>query len=72
MTDIITKDMTLGEVVTKWPPTAAVMMEYGLHCIGCAVATWETVEQGARGHGMNDETLDKMVKDMNESIKTSE
>jgi len=65
----ITKDMTLGAVVTKFPPAAQVMMKYGLHCIGCQVATWETVEQGAKAHGMPDEKLDEMLVEMNETIK---
>ena len=62
----ITKDMTLGDVVAKYPETARVMMSYGLHCIGCHVAAWETIEQGAMGHGMSQEDLEKMMKDLNE------
>lgn len=48
----ITKDMTLGEVVQSFPQTVEVMMKYGLHCIGCHVAAWETLEQGATAHGI--------------------
>lgn len=58
----ITKDMLIGEVVKKYPKTVNVMMDYGLQCVGCHVAAWETVEQGAQSHGIN---VDKMVREMN-------
>jgi hybrid cluster-associated redox disulfide protein len=65
----ITKDMLIGEAVQKYPETALVMMEFGLHCVGCHISAQETVEQGAKGHGLNDEEVDDMVKEMNEVLK---
>jgi len=65
----ISKDMTLGEVVQKYPQAAEIMMSYGLHCIGCHVATWETIKQGAMGHGMGEKEIDKMVKEINDSVR---
>ena len=65
----ITKDMTLGDVVSKYPEAAQVMLKYGLHCVGCHVAAFETVEQGAMAHGMDREQIDKMLKEMNGVIK---
>jgi hybrid cluster-associated redox disulfide protein len=64
----ITGGMTLGDVVSKYPETAMVMYKYGLHCIGCHVATWETIEQGCRAHGISDKDIDKMIEEMNASI----
>ena len=64
---IINEKMTLGEVVEKYPKTAEVMLNYGLHCIGCHVATWETIEQGAYSHGMDKKMLNKMVSEMNKA-----
>jgi len=65
----ITKDMQLGELVSKYPEAAQVMLKHGMHCIGCQMSAWETIEQGAKGHGMNDKQLDEMVKEMNDSLK---
>lgn len=65
MKDKITKTMTLGEIVTKHPKSVDILMKYGLHCIGCSVATWETLEQGAMAHGIDDEKLDNMLKELN-------
>ena len=65
---LITKEMTLGEVVQKYGmPVVEVMGNYGLHCIGCHVATWETIEQGAQAHGMEREVLKKMLEDLNKA-----
>ena len=33
--------------------TAAVFMEFGMGCLGCAAAHFENIEQGAIGHGIN-------------------
>ncbi len=64
----ITKDMTIGEAVSKYPESAFVMMKHGLHCVGCHVAQWETIEQGAQGHGMDDATTERMVSEMNQAV----
>jgi len=63
---MITKEDNLREVVTKHPEAVPVFAEAGLHCIGCAIAQFETIEQGAAAHGMN---VDELVKKLNEAIK---
>ncbi len=65
---LIKKEMTIGEVVAKYPETAEIMLGYGLHCIGCHVNPYESIEAGALGHGMSKETIDQMVNEMNEAI----
>ncbi len=62
MEDKITKDMTIQEVVNKFPQTLRVFAQYGLGCIGCHVAAFENIEQGAVAHGIN---VDDLVKDLN-------
>lgn len=65
----ITKDMTLGEVVSKYPKAAEVMLKHGLHCVGCHVASYETVEEGASAHGFDKKQLKKLLDDMNKAVK---
>lgn len=65
---LITKDMTIGEVVARYPETAEIMLGYGLHCIGCHVNPYESIEGGAMGHGMKPEMIDQLLKDMNEAV----
>ncbi|MFW9800582.1 MAG: DUF1858 domain-containing protein [Candidatus Thorarchaeota archaeon] len=65
MAEAITKDQTIGSVVAEHPETAAVFLEWGLHCYGCAVARYENIEQGAIAHGIDP---DKLVEALNEAI----
>lgn len=65
----ITKDMTLGDVVSKYPKAAEVMLKHGLHCVGCHVAAYETIEQGCLAHGFDKKQIKKLLDDMNEVVK---
>jgi len=65
----ISKEMTLGEIVARFPETVPIMLEKGLHCVGCHAASWETVEQGAKAHGMRDKEIEKMLEEMNKAIE---
>ncbi len=65
----INKEMGFSEVLQKYPQTASIMLKYGLHCIGCHAAAFETIEQGCIAHGMNEEDIKKMLKEMNQSLE---
>jgi hybrid cluster-associated redox disulfide protein len=58
----ITKEMTFGEVLKKYPQTVRTFFEYGMHCFGCHIAVSETIEQGALAHGVN---VDQLMEDLN-------
>lgn len=61
----VERTTTIGEIVKEHPDAAGIVMSYGLHCIGCHVASWETLEQGCRGHGMPEEIIDELVEELN-------
>src|SRR3989338_3186821 len=69
---LITKDMPIGEVVERYPEAAEVLTAYGLHCVGCHVSPFETVEQGALGHGMDEATIKEMIDEANKVAKEPE
>ena len=62
----ITKDMSIGEVVEKYPETTEVFMKHGMHCLGCAIAHFENIEQGCQAHGID---AKKLVDDLNRAVK---
>ncbi|HZX45177.1 MAG TPA: DUF1858 domain-containing protein [Candidatus Nanoarchaeia archaeon] len=64
----ITKEMQFSELLEKYPKAAPILMKYGLHCIGCHIAAFETIEQGSLAHGMGDEDIKKMLKEMNAAV----
>lgn len=53
----VSKDMTIGEILRANPEVARVLMEAGMHCLGCPSAQSETLEEAAMVHGMNIEEL---------------
>ncbi len=67
----ITKEMTIGDVVKKYPSTAEILLANGVHCVGCGARYFETLEAGFKGHGMSDEQVDSIIKQLNESIKNN-
>ena len=63
----ITKDIKIEEVVKEYPETMMVFMKHGLHCVGCHVSAFESVEDGALAHGIN---VDALVADLNKVISS--
>ncbi len=57
----ITKDMTIGEILRVNPEVAPVLMEAGMHCLGCPSAQGETLEEAAMVHGMDIDELMKQI-----------
>ena len=49
----ITKDTTIGEMLRINPAAAPILIEVGMHCLGCTSAQAETLEQAAMVHGVD-------------------
>lgn len=58
-----TKDMTIGEILSKNPAAAPVLMSAGMHCLGCPSAQGESLEEAAMVHGLN---VDSLIDALNE------
>ena len=54
---MITKDMTIGEVIKINESKAEVLMSFGMGCVGCPSAQSETIEEAAYVHGIKLEEL---------------
>ncbi len=61
----ITKEMTIEEVVMRYPQTIPVFTRYGIGCMGCSASQYDDVATGARVHGLD---ADQLVRELNESI----
>ena len=53
----ITKEMTIGEILRTKPEIAPVLMNAGMHCLGCPSAQGESLEEAAMVHGMDIDAL---------------
>jgi hybrid cluster-associated redox disulfide protein len=65
----ITGDMAIGEVVSKYPITINVFFKHGLGCVGCAVARFENIQQGAMAHGID---VDALINDLNHAVSQAQ
>ena len=63
----ITGDMVIADVINAFPQTIEVFLELGIHCVGCYVANFESIEEGVSRHGQDPETV---VNLLNKAIKT--
>ncbi|MDQ5981499.1 MAG: hypothetical protein QG570_248 [Patescibacteria group bacterium] len=65
--DVLTvgKTTNIAEIVYKHPEVAEVMLGYGLHCVGCFASAFDTIDEGAKSHGMTDEEVDEMIEEIN-------
>lgn len=53
----ITKDMTIGAILQTNPNVAPILMEAGMHCLGCPSAQGESLGEAAMVHGMDIDSL---------------
>ncbi len=57
MANKITSDMTIGSVLAEYPAVAPILMEIGMHCLGCPSAQMETLGEAAMVHGIEADLL---------------
>lgn len=58
----VTKDMTIGELLMADRGAGMILMQNGMHCVGCPSAAGETLEEASMVHGMD---CDKLVTELN-------
>lgn len=59
----ITKEMTMGELLRIDRGVAVVLMNAGMHCIGCPSSIGESLEEACMVHGIE---VDELLKNINE------
>ncbi len=63
---MITKEMTIGEIVRLYPQTLEVFNRFGLDCFECQMAELEKLEHGAGVHKVD---VDLLIEELNRTIK---
>ena len=53
----ISPSTNIRQLVTSLPLAQDVLEAFGLHCSGCGVNKYETIEQGAKAHGLRTEPI---------------
>jgi len=72
----ITKEMTLEEIFTVCPQQNDLISEelrkMGLRCLGCHMASFESIEQGLQNHGFSEEDIDNFIDKINNIMRNYE
>ena len=53
----IAKETTIGELISLYPQVAPILMQVGMHCLGCPSAQAESLEDAAMVHGLDADLL---------------
>ena len=61
----ITKKTIMSEILQEKPEAADLLMEAGMHCVGCPMAAQESLEDGCKAHGISEKEIDKLVERLN-------
>ena len=68
----ITKDTNFRDLLDQYGMDAArILMENGMHCVGCAASHFESLEEGCRAHGFDDKKIEDILKQLNEIAEKS-
>ena len=63
---MIDKTMKIGELLEQYPDKADLLLEAGMHCLGCPASQMETIEEACEVHGID---VDELVETLNADIK---
>ena len=55
------KDTKIRELLEVVPEKAEILMEAGMHCLGCPASQAETLEEACEVHGIDVEELVKKI-----------
>jgi len=61
----IMKDTMIAQILIEAPEITPMFQEIGMHCIGCAMASTETVEEACMVHGID---ADSFVERLNKRM----
>ena len=57
----IDKEMTIGQLLEVAPEKAEILLQQGMHCLGCPASQTETLEEACQVHGIDvNELIEKL------------
>ena len=59
----ITKNTTMGDMLEYDRGIGVVLMEAGMHCVGCPESIGETLEEACQVHGLDSDVVLKSITD---------
>ena len=68
----VTKEMTIGQIIMIDQGIIAILLNYGMHCIGCPSAQGESLEEACMVHGVDCEPFLAQLNHFLEAYEASE
>ena len=65
----VTKDMIISDILKLDRGTVPILLNSGMHCLGCPSSSGESLEDACAIHGID---ADQVVKDLNNYLATKE
>jgi len=62
---MIRRDMTIEEIIRRYPQTVTIFKKFGLDCTECQIAAYEAVEHGAGVHKVD---VEKLLAELNRVV----
>ncbi|NLM84690.1 MAG: DUF1858 domain-containing protein [Clostridiales bacterium] len=62
----ITKDTLISDILKIAPNSAPLFHSIGMHCLGCAMASGETLEEACAVHGVD---VDEFLEELNAYVE---
>lgn len=68
----ITKNMIIGDILKINMGVVPILLNEGMHCIGCPASQGESLEEACMVHGLDADALAKKLNDFVESVEAKE
>lgn len=65
----VTKDMIISDVLKLDRGTVPILLNSGMHCLGCPSSSGESIEDACAIHGID---ADKLVKELNDFLDSKD
>ena len=66
---MVTKDISIEDLVDTVPGSVKYMMDQGIKCIACGEPIWGTLEEAAKEKGFGDADIEQFVTDLNNLLE---
>ena len=63
---MIEKTMRIGDLLEAYPDKADILLEAGMHCLGCPASQMETLAEACEVHGID---VEELIETLNADIK---
>jgi hybrid cluster-associated redox disulfide protein len=68
----IDKDTNIQALIEDDPAMNEILYEYGMYCGNCFAAGYDSLEEGARTHGLEDDEIEELLGELNKKAQKQE